>query len=556
MHTQLFHVLVPPGPIGSGGPVYPAVLPRGPLIAAGRARRAGWNTTVFDAYSFPDTATEFVTSASTVRSAIGVSVHGAPSVEPARAFVDAVRRSRPDVQALIGGNLANVASSLLSLVFADCLVYEGGSSCVVACLEELRAGRQGVFHVPTVEECWDKPDLGALHKPFVSYLADPDFEYHIPTQVGCPFRCFHCGTGRHGLIARVVPRPSESLEEELDWLTTWCADAGVPPPKLWISDETFSSTREHALDVVNVFRARPIFSWRAQTRVDSVDVELVKQMKAAGCHKIAFGVEVPTDSGMRLFGKREAMERAEYAFRIAHEAGLRTEAILVFGAPEDQSTFDHVFDTLAMLDPDTLQSYLYHPVPGSPWWRSFGQAIDLATSDKWTALDFHSPIVTARDNHSERDSLARFLASLAWSGHDVVSATAAGYRDCIRDRLSEGYECPGCSQTVHASRFLTHNNVSVFSILEDHVGEILIAVGSAEIVACRSNVAGNIHQSLLWITDLALNHALTRLCPTCSDALEGAGTLQSPPATTLERHISRRHTWEPPQPADPASGTR
>lgn len=509
METRLLQLFVPQGPAGEDGdPIYPVVIPRGALIIARRALRDGWRPVVFDAYSFPKRLRAFL-SQITEQSLIAISIHGAPSVKPARELIDAIRAGRPEARVIVGGNLANVASSLLQAVFHDCLIYEGGTDKANDALREASGGRsEGIFHVPTPDETWELPDLDALEVPFERYLDDANFEYQLPTQVGCPFRCFHCGTGRSGLIAKVIRRPIDSLEAEVEYLVSRCRRLGVRLPRFWVTDETFTSSPPHTRAVLDVFLSRPGISWRAQTRVDSVDGELLRDMRAAGCHTVAFGVEVPTQAGMSLFGKREAMERVEYAFRSAREAGLRSQAILVFGAPEDQSSYDDVFDTLAELEPDSLQSYLYHPVPGSPWWRKYGKVVDLATPEQWTKLDFHSPLVTS--DGKDGQAIGRFLSALVWSP-ESPTAEVRGWRD----RLITGSVCPRCDSNIRASVLNLHRNVEVlrFELLDG--SEILVASGPRDIVAYPSANLGNLHQAVFWITDLSVVEALTRLCPRC-----------------------------------------
>jgi radical SAM superfamily enzyme YgiQ (UPF0313 family) len=508
--SQLLHLAIPSGPTRGGEGIYPPVIPRGALIVARRARAAGWEPVVFDGYSFPMPDVDFATHCSPA-AVIGISIHGATAIEPARKLVDAVRGRVSAVPIVIGGNLANVARDLLSELFPECTICDGGAATALDILEKVRvAGTKTTTDVPSAPDLsWEIPEIQALNAPFERYLDHPDFEYQIPTQVGCPFRCFHCGTGRPGLVARAVARPIESLEEELDWLNGYCATIGRHPPSLWITDETFTASADHAQRVCEVLRSRPVFSWRAQTRVDSVDVDILREMRRAGCRTVAFGVEVPSDSGLTLFGKREAMERVEHAFRACHEVGLRAEAILVFGAPEDQSTFESVFTTLGELGADSLQSYLYHPVPGSPWWRKFGQNLNLHSPQMWTRLDFHSPLITAGSVGVSEEAIARLLASLVWTQKAKTSGIAAW-----RTRLIDGFECPRCNFRIVAEASHLHDAVEIFRI-RGIAGELLLALGSHEMVGYPMANRGNIYEALTWVTDAPIDEALTHVCPRC-----------------------------------------
>ena len=521
MPSKRLHVFIPPGPTREQESVYPAVIPRGALIVAGRARREGWTSTVFDAYSFPSVTDEFEQQASVGPAVIGLSIHGAPSVPPARRVLDGIRRRRPDTRVIVGGNLANVATDLMHGAFGDALIYGGGADLAGRALAHLLDIEEcGVFPAPNPDTSWDIPDLDSLYIPFDRYLDDPNFEYHLPTQVGCPFRCFHCGTGRPGLIARTNLRPAESLAEELDWLMALCDHQGRPYPHVWITDETFTSAEDHVMAICDVFARRPQLQWRAQTRVDCVESRLLRAMKDAGCDTIAFGVEVPTDPGLALFGKREVMGRAEYAFHVARDADLRTQAILVFGAPDDTSTFADVFETLGDLRPHSLQTYLYHPVPGSPWWRTHGRAFDLAVAEQWGGLDFHSPPLPKLSTDA-MGAVDRFLASIVWTACAEKTEAVLQWRS----RLLGGYPCPRCASMIQGYLFQTHDTVDIIRIACDS-NVVLVALGSSELVAyALSQSRKNIYSSLMWVLDSTHDVAASLFCGRCGETALAAARM-------------------------------
>jgi hypothetical protein len=188
---------------------------------------------------------------------------------------------------------------------------------------------------------------------------------------------------------------------------------------------------------------------------------------------------------------------------------LQAQAIVVFGAPEDTSRIEDVFSSLSKLNPDSLQSYLYHPVPGSPWWRKFGLNVDLASVDGWAKLDFHAPLATAASEDEHRDALARFLASLVWTRDPVRPAVARLY-----EQLKNGFVCPRCAAEVRPRLLSEHDNVIVLS-LGTTDDEWLIAASLTDIVAHPVRSDMNIHANAFWATDFAPGEALIRLCYRC-----------------------------------------
>ena len=354
---------------------------------------------------------------------------------------------------------------------------------------------------------WTTPDLSVLEPGLAYYLDDEDFEYHLPTQVGCPYRCFHCGTGRSGLFARTVLRPIESLRSEIAYLADQCSTQNRPFPRLWVTDETFTSDVAHVHDVCDALRSFnfPI-QWRAQTRADRIDRDTLRRMKAAGCRKVAFGVEAPSEDGLELFGKREEMASVHSAFAYARELGIRAEAILVFGAPEDSSEFGETFDAITAIEPDSVQSYIYHPVPGSPWWRKHRPSRVPNDGLRWDALDFHAPPVTKANEAPA--VIARFCASLVWMPTTSFSCRTIEWRE----RMLADVRCY-CGAQHSRTRFVSNSVAAV--VVRDGNSIVVAAVGPEDAVAVRLDGSPtNIFSALTYLSDLEdQSDPLELLCP-------------------------------------------
>ncbi|MDP9190506.1 MAG: cobalamin-dependent protein [Acidobacteriota bacterium] len=498
MAPSTLYLVIPAGPSAHGESIYPPVIPRGALQLASAATAHGWRVRIFDGYSFPDSLPEQFDEADVV----GISVHGAPSIEPAIGVIRDIRRHLSSVPLLIGGNLAEVDSRLLASALPEGVhVISGGIAGAIKVLNELSSATMA-------STPWPALDYDTLAQGIGAYLQHPDFEYHLETRRGCPYLCFHCGTAR-----TTVDRPPSSLEDELTSMADLAAAHGVAMPKLWVTDETFTANIEHAVAVCDLFATFPGIEWRAQTRVDCVTPRILERMAHAGCQSVAFGVEVPSDDGLALFGKQEEMVCAREAFRWAHAAGMKAEAILVFGAPRDKSTFANIFATLAQLGADTLQSYIYHPVPGSPWWLKYGSARVPPTPKEWSRLDFHSPPVTATSRAHDADAIARFLASLVWRPE---SARADENAMTWREMLGSGASCPDCGTAVTPDVYAHHADISVFRVA--HPGSVIyVAVGRDEVIAFRrTGHHVNIHTVTRYLLDDSISDGLVYLCPRCA----------------------------------------
>ena len=56
-------------------------------------------------------------------------------------------------------------------------------------------------------------------------------------------------------------------------------------------------------------------------------------MKAAGCHRIQFGVEQGTEEGLLRLKKDVSSAEIEHAFALCREVGVRTVAYFMIGTP-------------------------------------------------------------------------------------------------------------------------------------------------------------------------------------------------------------------------------
>ena len=69
-------------------------------------------------------------------------------------------------------------------------------------------------------------------------------------------------------------------------------------------DDTFTLNKQRALDICNGILEKGLdIKWVCDTRVDKIDVELLKRMKEAGCSRVKIGVESGSDEILRKMHK-------------------------------------------------------------------------------------------------------------------------------------------------------------------------------------------------------------------------------------------------------------
>ena len=508
-------VVIPAGPSRSGQSVYPPVLPRGPLLVAQRLRSLGYDSRTTDYYSFPIAARQDAIGKIEECDLLAISVHGAPGIAAAISVALAARKHQPELPILFGGNLPRVSpESLLSYLPPRSAIVCGADPSVLresieylVCRDAAPRIFRETVRAPDAEE-WSLASTDCLVPSIKAYLSHPDFEYHLSTQEGCPYRCFHCGTGRSGLFGRVHYRPIGNLYRELDGLHKICASLGVALPRLWITDETFGSNQGHARAVAELLEHSGVkWQWRAQTRLDCFDEESFRHFARAGCYKLAFGVEIPTTAGLQLLGKREEMAAAATAFRAARSVSVKSEAILVLSTPGDTASLAETADALEQLGADSVQSYIYHPVPGSPWWRLYHPQ-GVPDVEWWTSLDFHSlPIMLREEDFAM--TLATFLAFQLWR---------PGRGGSVAQKIDpQTFSCAICDESFSLTLLLTLAQTLCFEV-RSTTSETIVAWNpiDAEAMVIPRKVNGNLHAALIDAYPVCTMSELANIaCPKC-----------------------------------------
>lgn len=175
---------------------------------------------------------------------------------------------------------------------------------------------------------------------------------------GCPYRCTFCNTPRHRYRVMSPGRVCDEIAA--------CLALGIE--EFYFVDDTFNITNQRVIDLCDEILRRGLrCRWTVRFRVKGVTEELLTKMKAAGCHRIQFGVEQGTEEGLLRLKKDVTVKEIENAFRLCRRVGIHTVAYFMIGTPTER-TRDDVVDTIdysIALDPDFAMFNVLTPFPGT-----------------------------------------------------------------------------------------------------------------------------------------------------------------------------------------------
>ncbi|MCZ7581842.1 MAG: B12-binding domain-containing radical SAM protein [Deltaproteobacteria bacterium] len=187
----------------------------------------------------------------------------------------------------------------------------------------------------------------------------------VETSRGCPFLCVFCPA--NALTAgRVHQRPVANVLDELE---VCVREHGLRDVLFQADTFTLDRAWVRALCDGIIDRKIPL-RWAANSRADTVDLETLKRMKAAGCTSLGFGVESGDDEQLRLMKKNLTTAQIRHAFALCREAGLRAHAFFVIGLPwETRASLDKTERFARELAPDFLDINIAFPLPNTEYDR-------------------------------------------------------------------------------------------------------------------------------------------------------------------------------------------
>ncbi|MFH1849298.1 MAG: radical SAM protein [archaeon] len=134
---------------------------------------------------------------------------------------------------------------------------------------------------------------------------------------------------------------------------------------------------------------KPGLTWICNSRADTVNGQVIRAMRKAGCHLVKFGVESGNDTILKKINKRIAVSQIRRAFQLCHDEGVGTLAHFIIGNPGDtDETIGQTIEFAIELDPLYASFDVFLRYPNSPIDDADLCQISPAGLRKWHDLAF------------------------------------------------------------------------------------------------------------------------------------------------------------------------
>lgn len=221
----------------------------------------------------------------------------------------------------------------------------------------------------------DKFPFPAWHlinlEPYMLPLVNRKFLIIAPTR-GCPYNCSFCTCKMYyGKKLRM-----RSISNVIDEIENNIEKYDIRDFFIWA--ETFTINKKYVTDLCNEIIDRGIkIKWTCNSRTDTIDFNILRLMKKAGCWMISFGIESSNQSMLNKAKKNITIEQSKNAVKIAKKTGLKTVGHFLLGLPgETKETIKSTIRFSKNIGLDFAQYYCTVPFPGSNLYKE-------AIKEKW-----------------------------------------------------------------------------------------------------------------------------------------------------------------------------
>jgi len=144
---------------------------------------------------------------------------------------------------------------------------------------------------------------------------------------GCPFNCSFCSSKELWRRSFRMISPEKAVDQ-----LKYFYNQGIKAFTIW--DDHFLLNKKWFNEFYDLIKKSDMhFYFKCLSRVDSIDVDIVKKLREIGCVKVVLGIESGSSNMLKEMDKRITTEQAEEAVKLLYENQIVTEAGSIIDMP-------------------------------------------------------------------------------------------------------------------------------------------------------------------------------------------------------------------------------
>ena len=212
----------------------------------------------------------------------------------------------------------------------------------------------------------------------------------IWTSKGCSLKCSYYCPYPQGFGKKVQFKSPQRVLEEIELLVK-----KYKVEMLLFRDQVFTLNRKHCNAILDgiIKRKLPV-RWFCETRLDMVDLPLLRKMYLAGCRQINYGLESGDPDILQNIGKPGVkIEEIATTIKNTRRAGIKPLTHVIVGLPGE--SWDTVKATLSMVKQigvEAVHVSIATPYPGTQFYEDMRKR-NFILSEDWSQYTTCNPVV-------------------------------------------------------------------------------------------------------------------------------------------------------------------
>lgn len=179
----------------------------------------------------------------------------------------------------------------------------------------------------------------------------------IQTSRGCPYQCIYC-------LASIVSGNKvryRSPANIVDEIEICVREHHIS--NFFFRADTFTLNKKWINEIMTELNKRQLkINYVTNSRVDTINEELIQLLKASGCFLVSLGIESGCEKSLELMKKGTTLNQGIEAVRLLKKYGIKTYLFFMIGFPwEKKEDIDSTIKYSLVLDGDFVEFHI--PVP-------------------------------------------------------------------------------------------------------------------------------------------------------------------------------------------------
>jgi anaerobic magnesium-protoporphyrin IX monomethyl ester cyclase len=380
-------------PLNSPWGVPKRLPPLGLAYVAGALEKAGFQVEVLDNYHLQKSAKDIKHEIKRLKPEIVGITCGSVTYQRCVETAKAVKEALPSCKVVVGGwHPTYMPESMLQHPEVDYVVMGEGEQAMVELANKITKGedKTAIAKIPGVAyrhngktvktppqfiQDLDQIPFPARHllpmhlyERTISYLSvSPADTMNVIR--GCPYNCTYCEVKRlWGSKVRAFSPPR--VVDEINNLIQNYGSKGV-----YFVGDNFTINKKHTIELCKLMKKEKVdIEWACDTRADLISRELLREMKAAGCRTIFFGVESGVPRILEKLNKQITLQQFVDAFKLCKQEGIRIACSFILGIPgETVKDMEVTLKFAKKLNPDWCTFEIFIACPDSELYQEIMQ---------------------------------------------------------------------------------------------------------------------------------------------------------------------------------------